>query len=111
MNPNLQVVLKRDRVERPFIKKDGSVSSKPRVFFRCYVCKGEFKRDEVSIDHIDPVGPTPGSKYAPFGLTWDRFIERLFCPPENLACICDTCHSEKTKRERAKLSEEYHSAG
>ncbi len=111
MHPNLQLVLKRDRVERPYIKKDGSVASKPRVFFKCYVCAGEFKRDESSIDHIDPVGPTPGSKYAPESLTWDAFIKRLFCPLENLACICETCHTAKTQAERARLAKEYQNAG
>lgn len=111
MHPNLQVVLKRDRIERPFIKKDGSEGKKPRVFFQCYKCDQLFKRTEIKIDHIEPVGPTPRSKYAPPGYTWDAFIDRLFCAPENLACICETCHAEKTKAERAVLSAEYHKAG
>jgi hypothetical protein len=110
-HPNLQLVLKRERIERPFIKKDGSISSKPRVFFKCYVCAGEFPRGSIAIDHIEPVGPTPGSKYDRIGLTWDSFIKRLFCDVSNLSTICETCHADKTKRERAKLSQEYHSAG
>jgi hypothetical protein len=34
MSPVLQEVLKRERIERPFVKKDGKVSTKPRVFFQ-----------------------------------------------------------------------------
>lgn len=110
MHPNLQLVLKRDRIERPWTKKDGNAASRPHVFFKCYVCKLEFPRKFISIDHLIPVGPTPGSKYDFAKRTWDNFISALFCPIENLACICDDCHSTKTKNERAALSKEYHSA-
>lgn len=98
-NPTLQEVLKRERIERPYIKKDGSTASKPRVFYTCYVCKHTFPRKVITIDHIDPVGPTPGSKLAPEGLTWDTFIQRLFCSASNLGTICETCHREKTNAE------------
>ena len=101
-NPTLQDVFKRDRIERPYIKKDGSVSSKPRVFFRCALCANEYKRLEVQVDHKEPVGPTPGSKLAPPGLTWDAFIDRMFCPLENLQLVCKTCHSKKTAAETAE---------
>lgn len=101
-HPTLQEVLKRERIERPYIKKDGSVSSKPRVFFLCYVCKSERPRKEIDIDHRDPVGPTPGSTLAPPGLSWDTFLGRLFCAAENMATICKTCHRAKTNAETAE---------
>ncbi len=102
MNPVLQEVLRRERIERFRVTKKGTMALKPNVFFKCYVCEGEFPRKEVSIDHVSPVGPTPGSKLAPPELTWDTFIDRMFCSAENLAIICHTCHHEKTQREGAE---------
>lgn len=101
-NPALQEVLKRERIEVPFITKKGKVSNKPRVFFKCYVCKQDFPRKLVAIDHLEPVGPTPGSKLAPPGLTWNEFIDRLFCPTSNLGTICEVCHRKKTNAETAE---------
>lgn len=102
-HPNLQIVLKRDRIERPYVKKDGSVSSRPRVFYKCVLCEQEFKQPEIQIDHDPPVGPTPGSKLAPPDLTWDEFISRMFCRPENLKIVCKPCHSRKSKEDNARL--------
>ncbi len=107
MSPVLQEVLKRERIEKPFTKKDGTVSSKPRIFFSCYVCKSECPRKEINIDHIDPVGPTPGSKLAPDSLTWDTFIDRLFCAAGNLGTICEKCHRAKTNAETAERFRKY----
>jgi hypothetical protein len=101
-HPVLQEVLRRDRIERPYVKVDGSVSRVPRVFFRCYVCNTEHSRKNIDIDHRIPVGDTPGSALAAPGLTWDMFIDRLFCPASNLACICKPCHKEKSNRETAE---------
>jgi hypothetical protein len=32
-------------------------------------------------------------------LSWDIFIERLFCGIENLQILCSECHKVKTKKE------------
>ncbi len=98
-HPILQEVLKRERIEKPYVKKDGTISSKPRIFFECYVCKCEWPRKHITIDHIDPIGPTPGSKLAPPELDWNTFIDRMFCPIENLGTVCDGCHGDKSQRE------------
>jgi hypothetical protein len=98
-HPVLQEVLKRERIEKPYVKKDGTLSSKPRVFYTCYVCSTEHPRKNIDIDHKDPVGDTPGSALASPSFTWDQFIDRLFCPASNLATICKECHAAKTKRE------------
>lgn len=30
---------------------------------------------------------------------WDGYIQRLFCPPDGLQCLCYPCHAVKTKEE------------
>ncbi len=61
--------------------------------FRCSTCKQEFTSKDVQVDHTKPIGP---------GLSWDEFIESLFCEKENLQVLCVPCHKEKTKREKVK---------
>lgn len=63
--------------------------------YECNICKGEFPAKEMNIDHIVPaVDPKTGFT------TWDDFVERLFCPKENLQAVCVPCHTTKTKGER-----------
>ncbi len=104
-------MLKREKIYKPFYTKKGKLSSKPRVFFKCYVCGEEKTRKEVTIDHIDPVGPTPGSKLAPPELTWDTFIARMFCDTSNLGTICDVCHKKKTNAETSERLRRLKDAG
>lgn len=52
------------------------------------------------VDHIKPViDPEIGF------VSWDSFIERLFCEMDNLQVLCYKCHTEKTNDERAKAKE------
>ena len=64
--------------------------------YQCAICSGAFTSTSMEIDHIKPVVGAEGFT------TWDSFIERLFCPVENLQAVCKTCHKEKTKREAAE---------
>lgn len=62
--------------------------------YECAACKKLFKVNEVKVDHIDPViDPKTGFT------DWNTYIARLFCPLSNLQCLCDACHSAKTKAE------------
>src|SRR5674476_232931 len=64
--------------------------------FQCKKCKELFTSTNVTVDHIKPIVGPEGF------ISWDLFIERLFCPIENLQCLCKPCHSIKTKKETLK---------
>jgi 5-methylcytosine-specific restriction endonuclease McrA len=100
-SPHRAAALKKTRVELIRYNKDGSKAKKPSVFYKCESCTGLFKPNEIEIDHVIPLGPAPGSKNAPVGLTWTTFISRLFCGPENLQALCKTCHRQKTFRKES----------
>lgn len=59
---------------------------------RCKECGSKLK---LQVDHIQAVGPTPGSRNAN-GVSWDTFIERMFCSVDGLQVLCVTCHRNKT---------------
>lgn len=54
----------------------------------------------VFVDHIDPIiDPEVGF------VSWDEYIEQMFCEKDNLQMLCLECHSKKTAEER-KISTE-----
>ena len=85
-------VLSEAKIYSKRYKKDGSVSKKPSVTYQCAKCKKRlFKRNEVDVDHINPVGPFLGS--------WDHYVAKLFCSKSNLQVLCrEICHKRKTKK-------------
>ena len=83
---------KYDRIKESFVgvrlnKKTGRKSK----HYRCAVCEEAFPQRNVQVDHIVPIGTC---------LTWDEYIEKLFCEKENLQVVCKPCHKKKTKEER-----------
>ena len=60
-------------------------------FFVCEKCKK--KTPKIQIHHINTVGDLDSG-----------FLERLFCPSDQLLCLCPKCHGIITKEER-KLNE------
>lgn len=62
-----------------------------RGSYKCAGCSELFKRDQIHIDHIEPVIPVDGTFE-----DWNTFIERLFCGPEGLQVLCVQCHEDKT---------------
>ena len=51
----------------------------------------------MNVDHINPVvDPDVGF------VSWDVFIDRLFCERANLQAICIPCHKIKSKEEKKK---------
>lgn len=59
--------------------------------YRCAMCQLDFKRDEVHLDHIEPVISLKDGF-----TTFDDYINKLFCPVEGFQVICSTCHDSKT---------------
>ena len=65
-----------------------------RGIYRCEMCKKLGKKSEIVLDHILPVVPITGWD------SFDGFIDRLFCNPEDLQVIHKSpCHAQKTKLE------------
>jgi len=68
--------------------------------YLCALCEGEFPAKEVVVDHIEPVvHPEQGF------ISWDVFIERLFCKKENLQVLCVGCHKIKSYNESQQRKE------
>ncbi len=70
------------------------VKTKTGFKFRCVVTKKLYDRKLVTIDHKKPVVvPEQGFE------TWDKFIDRMFCPSNDLQVMSKVEHSKKTKLE------------
>jgi 5-methylcytosine-specific restriction endonuclease McrA len=67
---------------------------------RCTKCKQTFPKGHIQADHINPVVGPKGF------VSWDVYIERMFCGPEGFQAICKACHADKTLMERYRISEE-----
>lgn len=68
-----------------------------RGLYRCGLCGLGTHKPEI--DHIEPVGPAPGSRLGQ-GVSWDGWMRRLFCPVEGLMVLCEKCHEDKTTAQR-----------
>jgi hypothetical protein len=56
---------------------------------------GRKKLTNIFVDHINPiVDPIEGF------ITWDEYIDRMFCEKDNLQLLCGECHDKKTLAER-----------
>lgn len=76
-------------------KKVNDKTGRIAKHYTCNACKKEFTSKDVEVDHIiSVVDPIIGF------VDWNTFIERLYCPAENLQVLCKVCHKLKTKRER-----------
>lgn len=83
-------------------KKSYTVQSKHgkamrRVHFGCATCGQFFGRDDVHVDHVEPIVLACGFE------TWDKFIDRLFFG--KMQILCEHCHGVKTKIEQAERAE------
>ena len=67
--------------------------------YRCAECGGSFPATKTQIDHLEPVIPldTPAKE-----MSFDEIINRMWCPIDNLQCVCVECHKIKSKAENAE---------
>ena len=64
--------------------------------YQCNLCGLEFTNKDMEVDHIVPIiNPKEGF------IDWNTFVNNLFCDSDNLQAICKSCHSIKTKKEKA----------
>ena len=76
-------------------KKINTLTGRMAQHYECCSCKEQFTAKGVVVDHVEPVIPV-GVGFT----TWDEYIERMFCPVDNLQVLCGTCHDVKSKEER-----------
>ena len=55
----------------------------------CSVCNQAFKPVDIQIHHKDPVVPYDMRK---MDMSLQLYIERVYCPIENLVVVCKPCH-------------------
>lgn len=85
--------LKEAFVGRKTNKKTGKLA----MHYKCAKCKKHFVAADVQVDHVLPVvDPKVGF------VSWDDFINRIFCEIENLQVLCKPCHKVKTDEEKAE---------
>lgn len=83
--------LNESKTEKKINKKSGRLAQ----HFQCATCLGDFPAKEVNVDHILPVvDPKQGF------ISWDVYIQRLYCEKENFQILCSSCHKIKTQEEK-----------
>ena len=76
-------------------KKVNKATGRLAQHYKCAMCEQEYTQKDVQVDHIKPViDPKKGF------VSWDTYIDRMFCEGKNLQVLCKVCHAEKTKLEK-----------
>ena len=82
-------------------KKVNKATGRLAQHYLCAMCEQEYTQKDVQVDHIKPVvDPKKGF------VSWDTYIDRMFCEGKNLQVLCKICHAEKTKLEK-EISKKY----
>lgn len=76
-------------------KATNKKTGKQAAHYECAACKDSFIAADVQVDHKEPVvEPSKGF------ISWDVYVERIFCEASNLQVLCKPCHKEKTAAEK-----------
>lgn len=76
-------------------RKTNDKTGKLAQHYRCVTCNKDFVGADVQVDHIHPVvDPVQGF------VSWDTYIDRMFCELHDLQVLCKPCHKEKTQQEK-----------
>lgn len=98
----IQVLRRASYIWRP----RGECRKKARIsrgVYRCAMCFEHFKLKETVVDHITPVvDPMKG------WISWDVYIDRMFCSERGFQVLCKPCHGMKTLKENALRSKSSH---
>jgi 5-methylcytosine-specific restriction endonuclease McrA len=105
MSPDLKAfvirILRSGSYKWPARNEALKASRVQRGLYKCASCQLVFKKQEVHLDHIDPVIDVKT------GFTnFEEYINRLYCDVSGYQVICKTCHSAKTLTEN-HLRKEY----
>jgi hypothetical protein len=88
--------LRRQVIEAARIEHSDSKRKRVKKWCKCNICGCAEAISNCVVDHRNPVIPVDSS-FEELGL--DSTVDRLWCDPENLQCVCDTCHLIKSKLE------------
>ena len=85
-------------LKEAFVGRQVNVKTgKMAMHYKCVACQKLYVASDVQVDHIKPVvDPKKGF------VSWDDFINRIFCEIENLQVLCKPCHKIKTDQEKAE---------
>jgi 5-methylcytosine-specific restriction endonuclease McrA len=72
-------------------------TGKQAMHYTCACCNKQYVAKDVQVDHVNPVVDTSTGF-----VSWDVYIDRLFCEKENLQVLCKPCHSDKTALEKTE---------
>lgn len=76
-------------------RKVNAKTGKLAMHYTCAACKKLYVATDVQVDHIKPVvDPKKGF------VSWDVYINRMFCEIEDLQVMCKPCHKIKTDQEK-----------
>ena len=78
-------------------KQVNAKTGKMAMHYKCVACQKLYVAADVQVDHINPVvDPEKGF------VSWDSFINRIFCEIDNLQVLCKPCHKIKTDQEKVE---------
>ena len=76
-------------------RKVNAKTGKLAMHYTCVACNKLYVATDVQVDHIKPVvDPKKGF------VSWDVYINRMFCEIEDLQVMCKPCHKIKTDQEK-----------
>jgi 5-methylcytosine-specific restriction endonuclease McrA len=76
-------------------RQTNAKTGKLAMHYRCAACSSEFVSGDVQVDHKKPaVDPAKGF------VSWDVYVDRLYCEASNLQVLCKPCHAVKTAEEK-----------
>jgi len=83
-------------IDACLIKHTDVSRSRVKAWGKCNDCKKPTPKSYLVVDHILPVISIEETADV---ITFDEFIDRLWCHPSNLQALCKECHEVKTQAE------------